>query len=163
MNSFLFYLQFYKNIRKINDDEVSTQLILASATMPNNIEEALQMVVDTSTITEVVSPNLHKILPHIRQKFIRMRKSERPIQLLSLVKDDISRKRPVIVFANQSKTSDFISIFLNDNGIETISLNGDLIQKIREGQFEKYQNGEINVLATTDVASRGLDTRRVST
>lgn len=33
---------------------------------------------------------------------------------------------------------------------------------IREGRFEKFQAGECNVLSTTDVGSRGLDTSRVA-
>lgn len=141
---------------------MSTQLVLAAATMPPNIEELLHSIIDTSTIDEVVSPNLHKVLPHIQQKFIRMRKQERPLALLALVKAELAKRRPVIVFGNKSVTSDYVSIFLNDNGIDAISLNGDLLQVVREGQFGKFQSGKVNVLSTTDIASRGLDTKRVS-
>lgn len=130
--------------------------------MPTNIEELLHSIIDTSTVDEVVSPSLHKILPHIQQKFIRMRKQEKPLALLSLVKTELAKRRPIIVFGNKSVTSDYVSILLNDNGIDAISLNGDLLKIIRDGQFEKFQSGKVNVLATTDIASRGLDTKRVS-
>lgn len=130
--------------------------------MPQNIEELLHSIIDTSTIDEVVSPNLHKILPHIQQKFIRMRKQERPLALLTLVKAELAKRRPIIVFGNKSTTSDYAAIMLNENGIDAISLNGDLIRVIRDGQFEKFQSGKVNVLSTTDIASRGLDTQRVS-
>lgn len=136
--------------------------MLAAATMPTNIEELLHSIIDTSTVDEVVSPSLHKILPHIQQKFIRMRKQEKPLALLSLVKTELAKRRPIIVFGNKSVTSDYVSILLNDNGIDAISLNGDLLKIIRDGQFEKFQSGKVNVLATTDIASRGLDTKRVS-
>lgn len=138
-----------------------TQLVLAAATIPMNIDRLLQSVIDTSTIEEVSSPNLHKILPHIQQKFIRMRKQERPLALLKLVKAELAKRRPIIVFGNKSVTSDYTSIFLNDHGIDAISLNGDLLKIIRDGQFEKFQSGQVNVLCTTDIASRGLDTKRV--
>lgn len=141
---------------------MSTQLVLAAATMPPNIEELLHSIIDTSTIDEVVSPNLHKILPHIQQKFIRMRKQERPVALLALVKSELAKRRPIIVFGNKSVTSDYVEILLKDNGIDAISLNGDLMRIIRDGQFEKFQSGKVNVLSTTDIASRGLDTKRVS-
>lgn len=140
---------------------MSTQLVMAAATIPKNIDRLLQTVIDTSTIDEVSSPNLHKILPHIQQKFIRMRKQERPMALLTLVKAELAKRRPIIVFGNKSVTSDYTSIFLNDNGIDAISLNGDLLKVIRDGQFEKFQSGKVNVLCTTDIASRGLDTKRV--
>lgn len=126
------------------------------------MEELLHSIIDTSTIEDVVSPNLHKILPHIQQKFIRMRKQERPLALLALVKAELAKRRPIIVFGNKSVTSDYVSILLNDNGIDAISLNGDLLRIIRDGQFEKFQSGKVNVLSTTDIASRGLDTKRVS-
>lgn len=130
--------------------------------MPNNIEEALSEIIDTSTINEVVSPYLHKVMPHITQKFIRTRKAHRPIELLELVKRDIEKKRPVIIFSNKHETSDYVSILLNDNDIEAVSLNKLSLEKIRRQQFKKFQSGLVNVLSTTDMASRGLDTTRVS-
>lgn len=101
-------------------------------------------------------------MPHITQKFIRMRKSQRPIELLSLIKKDVDRKRPVIVFSNKKTSSDYVSIFLNDHGIDSVSMNKAALEKIRRQQFQKFQTGQVNVLSTTDLASRGLDTKRVN-
>lgn len=129
--------------------------------MPNNTEDLLRDVIDPSTIYDVVSPNLHRIIPNITQKFIRLSKMHRPIQMLSIVKTELSKNRPVIVFSNKSATSDYISIFLNDHDIECVNLNGDMLMQIRVGQFDKFQTGQVHVLSTTDVASRGLDTIRV--
>lgn len=117
--------------------------------MPTNIEDSLDLIIDTSTIVSVVSPFLHKIMPHITQTFIRMRKSQRPIELLSLIKKDIDRKRPVIVFSNKKTSSDYVSILLNDHDIETVSMNNSAIEKIRRQQFKKFQTGQVNVLSTT--------------
>lgn len=160
-NQFYFILQFYKTEFKTDEKEVSTQLILASATMPTNIEDILSDIIDVTTVTDVVSPSLHKILPHIKQHFVRIRKAEKSLELLALVKNDLEKRRPVIVFANKAATTDYIEIFLKENGIDCISLNGNLLNKIRVNQFRKFQEGEVNVLATTDVGSRGLDTTRV--
>lgn len=139
---------------------MGTQLILASATMPTNIKESLQKIIDTETIHEIVSKNLHRIMPHIEQKFRRINKSERPALLLQLIKKEIIKKRPVIVFSNKSDTSDFVSLFLNNAGVNCVNLNGDMLRKIRIGQFQKFQAGEVDILSTTDVGSRGLDTTR---
>lgn len=153
---------FHENIANENTEKGGAQLILASATLPENTYDLLQLFIDPESIQEVVSPNLHRLLPQIHQKFMRMRKILRPLEMLNIIKPELERKRPVIIFGNKSVTSDYISLFLNDNGVKAVSLNGDLLNKIREGQFAKFQNGEVNVLATTDVASRGLDTKRVS-
>lgn len=138
-------------------------MVLASATMPTNIEESLNLIIDTSTLNVITSPYLHKSMPHITQKFIRMRKSQRPYELLSIVKRDIDRKRPVIIFSNKKVTSDYVSIFLNDHDIDTVAMNKTALEKIRRQQFQKFQTGQVNVLSTTDLASRGLDTKRVNT
>lgn len=141
---------------------MGTQLILASATMPTNTEELLQTIVDPKTMHEIVSPELHRILPYVEQRFIRMNKSGRPMELLRLVKGEMEKRRPVIVFSNKSGTSDYVSMFLNENDIECVNLNGDMNAAIRLGQFQKFQCGTVEVLSTTDIASRGLDTMRVS-
>lgn len=129
--------------------------------MPNNTQELLQAVIDPTTICEVVSPSLHRLLPNVTQTFIRMSKMHRPIQMLGIVKEELSKKRPVIIFSNKSSSCDYVSIFLNDHDIECVNLNGEMLMKIRSEQFEKFQTGQVHVLSTTDIASRGLDTTRV--
>lgn len=126
--------------------------------MPTNTEEILQKVIDIQTLHEVSSPNLHKLMPHVEQRFMRISKQSRPSNLINLVKKDIAKKHPVIVFSNKSATSDFVDIFLNNNGVRSVNLNGDMLMKIRIGRFEQFQNGKYDVLSTTDIGSRGLDT-----
>lgn len=156
---FLKRFPFHKNY--IQDDKiVGTQMILASATMPTNIHSLLQNIIDTSTLKQVASPNLHRLMPHITHKFLRMNKSDRPANILNLVKSELAKKRPIIIFGNKSSTSDYVSMFLNNNGVNCINLNGDMLMKIRIGRFEQFQQGNVDVLATTDVGSRGLDTTR---
>ncbi|XP_017011532.2 probable ATP-dependent RNA helicase DDX28 [Drosophila takahashii] len=144
----------------LQKEDAGTQLILASATMPTNTREILHKVIDVDTIREVVSPHLHRLMPHVTQKFLRMSKADRPATILSLVKQDLVKRRPLIVFSNKSTTSDYVSIFLNNSGVNCLNLNGDMLMKIRLGRFEQFQNGNCDVLSTTDVGSRGLDTTR---
>lgn len=139
---------------------LGAQLILASATMPNNTDETFQSIIDTTTLNKVVSDDLHKILPYVTQKFLRINKSDRPANLIKLVKAEVQKRRPVIVFSNKSATSDYISMFLNDNGVNCLNLNGDMLVQIREGRFERFQSGDVNVLSTTDCIGRGLNTVR---
>ncbi|XP_033161519.1 probable ATP-dependent RNA helicase DDX28 [Drosophila mauritiana] len=144
----------------VEKEDAGTQMILASATMPTNTREILHKVIDVDTIREVVSPHLHRLMPHVTQKFLRLSKADRPATLMSLVKHDLAKRRPLIVFSNKSTTSDFVSIFLNNSGVNCLNLNGDMLMKIRLGRFEQFQNGHCDVLSTTDVGSRGLDTTR---
>ncbi|XP_030384165.1 probable ATP-dependent RNA helicase DDX28 [Scaptodrosophila lebanonensis] len=156
---FLRRFPFHKN--HVQDAHtVGTQLLLASATMPTNTREILERIIDVETIRDVVSPHLHHLMPHVKQKFLRMAKADRPANLLSLAKRECDKHRPLIIFSNKSATSDYVSIFLNNSGINCLNLNGDMLMKIRLGRFEQFQRGECDVLSTTDVGSRGLDTTR---
>lgn len=128
--------------------------------MQTNTEEVFRDIIDTDTLKKVVSNDLHKILPYVTQKFLRSNKADRPENLLRIVKSEVQKKRPVIVFANKSSSSDYVSIFLNNNGINCVNVNGDMLMQIREGRFAQFQNGEVNVLSTTDCIGRGLNTLR---
>jgi superfamily II DNA/RNA helicase len=102
-----------------------------------------------------------RTLIFINSRFLRTNKADRPSHLLRIVKQELQKKRPIIVFGNKSVTSDYISIFLNNNGVNCINLNGDMLHQIRLGRFEQFQNGSVDVLSTTDIGSRGLNTTRV--
>lgn len=145
---------------KEDENAIGTQFIMVAATMPTNIEGALSEVIDTKTITNVISPNLHRLMSHVEQKFLRINKSDRPAYLLSIVKKELNQRKPLIIFSNKTPTCDYISIFLNNSGIKCLSLNGDMLMKIRLGCFEEFQSGKCDVLSTTDIGSRGLDTTR---
>lgn len=143
-------------------DVQGAQLILAAATMPTKMAELLAPIVDPTTMLEIVSPKLHKLLSHVKQTFLRMTKTERPIQLLRLIKPELEQGHPCIIFANKAATSDYVSMFLNENGVNCVNLNGDMNAALRIGKFMQFQSGAVDVLSTTDIASRGLDTTRVS-
>jgi len=63
--------------------------------------------------------------------------------------------------SNKSKTCDWATLFLNENGIEAVNLHGDMPYDLRLGKFKKYQDGLVNIMVSTDVGSRGLNTIRV--
>lgn len=64
--------------------------------------------------------------------------------------------------SNKSNTCDWATMFLNENGIEAVNLHGDMSYEMRIGKFKQYQDGIVNIMVSTDVGSRGLNTIRVS-
>lgn len=67
-----------------------------------------------------------------------------------------------MIFSNKTVTCDFVSMFLNENNIECVNINGQMQVLLKMGKFDQYMSGKVNVLSCTDIASRGLDTTRVS-
>ncbi|XKL66598.1 hypothetical protein PGB90_010018 [Kerria lacca] len=144
---------------KISDEGV--QLTLVSATMPTSLPDILGEVVNVDSIEKVCTGNLHRVLPNVSQKFLRITRSTKPAYLLQIVKKEYKKKQPIIVFCNKSETCDWVSVFLSENNVKNIKLNGNMKLSERQKKFEEFQNGEVDVLISTSICARGLDTRRV--
>jgi superfamily II DNA/RNA helicase len=62
-----------------------------------------------------------------------------------------------LVFCNFKEKVEEVSEYLKDRGIENEYFHGGLEQNDREKALIKFRNGSVNILITTDLASRGLD------
>ncbi|KAI5751783.1 hypothetical protein M8J77_010801 [Diaphorina citri] len=142
------------------DEGKGFQLTLVGATMPTSLGDILDNVVDVSSLQRIVTSRAHQLLPHVPQKFLRIGASQKPSELLKIVKQDVKHDIPVIIFSNKTSTCDWLSMFLQESGIDACNLNKAMLLNIREGQLAKFQQGICNVISCTDVASRGLDTTR---
>lgn len=80
--------------------------------------------------------------------------------LVHLLKEEKSHL--VMVFCNTKQGADFIGNQLKLNGINALSLHGDLSQNQRSRVLEMFHKSEKFVLVCTDVAARGLDIKNVS-
>ncbi len=65
--------------------------------------------------------------------------------------------RSTIIFCNHRESVERASEFLSQKGITNTFYHGALEQRDREMALAKFRNGSINILVTTDLASRGLD------
>ena len=65
--------------------------------------------------------------------------------------------RSAIVFCNHREAVERTSVLLTKNGIVNEFYHGALEQQERDSALCKFRNGTVNVLVTTDLASRGLD------
>lgn len=89
---------------------------------------------------------------------MRLGPSEKPYELLKYIKPKIKSKEPIIIFSNKNATCDWISMFLHECGINNVHLNGNMPLIVRQGKYKEFQTGKVNILSTTNIGSRGLDT-----
>ncbi|MGD8379122.1 MAG: ATP-dependent RNA helicase RhlB [Gammaproteobacteria bacterium] len=61
-----------------------------------------------------------------------------------------------MVFVNTKRAADRVEAYLAGNGFSVGVLSGDVPQRKRLRLLKQFQDGEVQVLVTTDVASRGL-------
>ncbi|XP_018393124.1 PREDICTED: probable ATP-dependent RNA helicase DDX28 [Cyphomyrmex costatus] len=135
---------------------ISAQFTLASATMPSRMSNVLEDIVNVESLQHIKSDKLHHIL--VPQKFIRVGPSDKPTALLKYIKPKIANKEQVIIFNNNNSTCNWVSMFLNNSNIQTVSLNGDMQLYDRQKKYADFKSGRCNVLCTTNAGSRGLDT-----
>lgn len=65
--------------------------------------------------------------------------------------------RSSIIFCNHRESVERVSAYLTDKGIVNEFYHGAMEQQQRDSALCKFRNGTVNVLVTTDLASRGLD------
>ena len=63
-------------------------------------------------VLKVTTDNIHRVLYHIPQKFIRVSPTKKPEKLLEILEKDLNKKKKILIFSNKASTSDFVQIFL---------------------------------------------------
>ena len=98
---------------------------------------------DTDDMLRVSTHNLHRMLFHIPQKFLRVSAGKKTEALLELLEKDISKKKKVVIFSNKSSTADFVQLFLKERNIECINFTGALHYKFRRETLDRFLSGEV--------------------
>lgn len=62
----------------------------------------------------------------------------------------------IMVFVNMKREAERMEAYFEANGIQAAAISGDVPQNKRQRMLQKFQQGELQVLIGTDVASRGL-------
>ena len=68
------------------------QLVMASATIPRSVEQILGEIVPYSSFAKITTEQLHRLLPHVIQRFYKLSYLDKPARLLELVKKETSRQ-----------------------------------------------------------------------
>ena len=141
--------------------ESGAQVIIVAATMPRDLNNILGDFLDVGAMATIVTPKLHYVPSHIKQRFERVKPSEKSDIVIDAIKRNVERSRPTLVFCNRTPSANHLGWRLEAENIDHCLLNGQMPELMRRGRFESFQNGISHVLIATDVASRGLDTTRV--
>ena len=89
----------------------------------------------------------------INQKFFFIEESEKKTKIKAILKD---LTPPILIFINEKHDADNISNFLSYRW-KVGCLHGGKEQEHRENIMEKFRNGRLEILISTDVMSRGID------
>ncbi|XP_072527334.1 probable ATP-dependent RNA helicase DDX28 [Salminus brasiliensis] len=161
LEKILSHTQIASNPGETSGPTPKAQLAVVGATFPGGVGELLGKVTDLGSLVTVKSRMLHYLMPHVKQTFLKVRASEKVLELHQALKEMEQGPKGVLVFCNMATTVNWLGYKLEEMGVRHMRLQGEMPAVMREGIFQKFQKGHVNVLVCSDVASRGLDTQRV--
>lgn len=150
-----------ENLSEITGPTRKAQLVVVGATFPGGVGELLGKVTDLCSLVTVKSRMLHYLMPHVKQTFVKVRGSEKVLELHQALKKAESDQKGVLVFCNSAATVNWLGYTLEEMGLRHTRLQGEMPASMRDGIFRSFQKAQVDVLICTDIASRGLDTQRV--
>jgi ATP-dependent RNA helicase DeaD len=133
------------------------QIVLFSATMPQEIQDLAKRYQQNPLILKVVHRQL--TVPAIEQVYFEVHERQKPELLSRII--DLNRFRSSLVFCNTKRRVDELVDLLGARGYSVEGLHGDMNQPLRERVMEKFRKGDIEILVATDVAARGIDVEAI--
>ncbi|KAI9365832.1 P-loop containing nucleoside triphosphate hydrolase protein [Pilaira anomala] len=145
---------------------VPEKITIVSATLPRSVHNALDTLFPK--MVKITTPSLHKALPNLKQSFVDLQRFQgnRQLALLEVLKKNIKDDK-TLVFCNTKKSVEILHKFLQTKNLEALALYKDAPMDRTEAlelfSKPKVVDGEEgivdhNVLISTDIASRGIDT-----
>lgn len=136
-----------------------TQIILVTATLPNEVLELTKEFMDNPVQILVKRDEL--TLDGIKQYFIAVEKEEWKFETLCDLYDSMTITQAVI-FCNSKSKVEWLQDMLVQANFTVVAMHGGMEQKERDDIMRRFRAGESRVIVTTDVWGRGLDVQQVS-
>jgi ATP-dependent RNA helicase DeaD len=134
------------------------QIALFSATLPKPIRRIAQKHLRNPA--EITIAQRTATADTVHQRYIVAAPHQKQAALVRVLEAEATDG--VLVFVRTRSTSEPLARYLEQAGLKTAALSGDVAQKQRERIVESLRSGRIDVIVATDVAARGLDVQRIS-
>jgi superfamily II DNA/RNA helicase len=136
----------------------SRQTLLFSATMPPPIQKLASRFLNDPKRVEVARPATANV--NIDQRLVEVKPSDKRETLRKLLRE--AEVKNAIVFCNRKTTVRELTTSLRRAHFHAGQIQGDMDQKDRIAELDRFKKDEINILVASDVAARGLDVKGVS-
>lgn len=130
------------------------QMLLFSATLTETVQEFLKARNRDAFIFQ--SNDAYGTVESIEQKYLLVPSKVRDCYLLHLLQNDLKGKT-MIIFVGKCLTAELLRFWLREVGIEVAALHSQLSQPDRIAALARFKSGQLPILISTDVGSRGLD------
>lgn len=135
------------------------QIVLFSATIPQDILQLSEQFMNNPL--KILIPTEDLTLDGIRQYYVAMEKEEHKIDTLYDIYKVI-KVTQCIIYTNSKTKTEQVAKLLNEEGFPVAYIHGGLMQSDRKRIMDDFRSGQIKILITTDILSRGIDIQQVS-
>jgi superfamily II DNA/RNA helicase len=134
------------------------QLVAVTATLPKTVNVMLAR--DFPRMVRVTTPSLHKVLPNIKHVFLEMSeyRFHKHNALLDVLARNDDESASIIVFCNTRASARAVTKFLESHNMPVVGLYGDIDDRTTKLEAFCERRDDAQILVSTDVASRGIDT-----
>uniref|UniRef100_A0AC35TIP9 RNA helicase n=1 Tax=Rhabditophanes sp. KR3021 TaxID=114890 RepID=A0AC35TIP9_9BILA len=143
-------------------DKEKRTTLLFSATFPLEIQSFTEALLKPNHVT-VLNKNCNTVNKRVIHNFVEMKQSGKSQALVNLIlecrkeSNGVQEVPRTLVFVGTKRLADTLAIYLVDKKINSVSLNGDRPQKLREEALNDFRAHRVDVVVATDVCARGLD------
>lgn len=150
---------FREDIRKILEQTPpSRQTVFVSATISPEIEKLARKYLRDPEKVVVHSGSL--TVSMVKQFYISVNQWDKKRLLLHLLRHE--EPALTLIFCRLKRTVDELTRGLNERGIESHSIHGDMPQGKRNKTMDRLRSGKLSVLIASDLAARGIDVEGIT-
>ena len=145
------------NLRTSPLSEEGIQVVVAGASLSTYVKK--RIVSQIPEVEFIQSEGLHKVLPHVEQRFYRCLPGDKEKTILKVISNNSNLK--TLIFCNTIDSVEWLGHHLSQNNISTLQIHGGLPDIERSRIIKEFQTEENRILVGTDILSRGIDTATV--
>ena len=129
------------------------QMVLFSATISSVVQDLIDKLF--AKVKVLKSKGSHRVVPTLKTRNEIIEKGYRFPVILDLLRK--KTKGGTLIFTNTRKQCDTLAAQLEENNFKCVIFRGEMERLERRANLKKFNNGEVDILIATDLASRGLD------
>lgn len=148
------------NISALRSAAPNSQQVLFSATFTDKVWEFIHQNIKNPTIIRIKKDE-DLTLTNVEQYLIECSEAEKPEIIFNLIRS--ANVRTCLIFLNKKVELDQLHAFLTSRGYKAHVFAADRTdENVRDEIIEKVKRGEVKVLLTTNLLSRGVDLRHIN-
>ena len=143
--------------RIVDECPAKRQLAMFSATVSPKVQELMTKIFSRAEV--IRSEGSHKVVQTLVTQNRTVKDGKRLPILEAVLSDKVSGG--TLIFTNTREQCDKLALLLTTKGVSCAVYRGEMDKVVRRANLKAFRDGKIELLISTDLASRGLDVEHV--